>query len=437
MDGIELRLPDASAKGLARLTVDQPRLRIDKQWTATPASVPSFRNKQRMYSGGVNGLAGISGGVIAGVTQLASDASGAELTEVARLRRELEDQQSLSARLESELRQIRKLKETSASKDSDKAKDTSGASGEDEGLAKMKAELQSTRVDVEGMGRKVGFADIIGLEVAKQALREAILWPALADPSLFSGVRGNPRGLLLYGPPGCGKTMLARAAAGELKGHASFFHVRAGDVMSKFYGEPQRRVQALEELVREAAPAVVFFDEVDTLLGSRDTGNVAEHHRATTNALLAWMDGFGTGDEHIFFLGATNRAEAIDEAALRRFGDAAEVGSPSEEARLALVTHLIEKAATDGHTASMTEDDLRDVAQRTENYSLADVDRLVRRAFLEVLRLLPPPGVRPGLSPADVPPVTREHFSKAISAATGTSALSAMLKERGEKRARL
>jgi SpoVK/Ycf46/Vps4 family AAA+-type ATPase len=284
----------------------------------------------------------------------------------------------------------------------------------------------------------VGFSDIIGLEAAKQALREAILWPAVAHPTLFAGVRGNPRGLLLYGPPGCGKTMLARAAATELQGHAAFFRVRAGDVMSKFYGESQRRVQALEELVQEAAPAVVFLDEVDTLLGSRDAGSLAEHHRATTNALLAWMDGFGTGDERVFFLGATNRAEAIDEAALRRFGDASEVGRPSEESRLALLKHLIcEKAAAEGHMASMSDADLRDVAQRTDNYSLADVDRLVRRAFLEVLRSLPPPGIRPGLTPADVPPVTPEHFQIAIAASTGTSGLSAMLKERAEKRTRL
>jgi len=266
---------------------------------------------------------------------------------------------------------------------------------------------------------------------------EAILWPAVAHPTLFTGVRGNPRGLLLYGPPGCGKTMLARAAATELDGHASFFHVRAGDIMSKFYGEPQRRVQALEELVQEAAPAVVFLDEVDTLLGSRDAGSVAEHHRATTNALLAWMDGFGTGDERIFFLGATNRAEAIDEAALRRFGEASEVASPSEAARLALLEHLIrQKAAPEGHMASLSDGDLVDVAQRTENYSLADVDGLVRRAFLEVLRQLPG-GVRAGLSPADVPPVTLEHFQSALAASAGTSALSAMLKTRAEKRVRL
>merc|ERR1719401_2884401 len=99
----------------------------------------------------------------------------------------------------------------------------------------------------------------------------------------------------------------------------------------------------------------------------------AEHHRATTNALLAWMDGFSTGDERIFFLGATNRPDAIDEAALRRFGDAAEVGRPSEAARLSLLEHLLRKASTDGHLASLTQSCLAEVAAKTDGYSLADV----------------------------------------------------------------
>eukprot|EP00434_Breviolum_minutum_P000772 symbB.v1.2.000681.t1/scaffold35.1/size400642/25 len=95
------------------------------------------------------------------------------------------------------------------------------------------------------------------------------------------------------------------------------------------------------------------------------------------------MDGFGTGEERVFFLGATNRAEAIDEAALRRFGDAVEVGAPSLEARIALVRHLIDKAAKDGHRAEFSEEELQVVGEKMAGYSLADVDRLVRKAFLQ------------------------------------------------------
>eukprot|EP00913_Durusdinium_trenchii_P004027 g3729.t1 len=343
LDGIQCTLPDSGAKGNVRMTLEMPRPKVQMQLPGAPAVAPSVKR------------------------------GGTAQPTVEEL---LKRQEALSARLEAHLREIQakaarrchatphasKPEETNAS-------DNSGQSAEEEkeDLSKLKAELQKTRVETEKLGRKARFEDVIGLAAAKEAIKEAILWPAMARRELFSGVRSGPKGLLLYGPPGCGKTMLARAAAVELEGDASFFHIRPGDVMSKFYGESQKRVQALEEVVQEAAPAVVFFDEVDSLLGSRDGGGVAEHHRSTTNALLSWMDGFGTwaagyaarrtslsmqrrtGDERVFFLGATNRAEAIDEAALRRFGEAVEVGTPSLEARIALIQHLVFKKASRCH----------------------------------------------------------------------------------------
>lgn len=402
LDGIQCTLPDSGAKGNVRMTLEMPRPKVQMQLPGAPAVAPSVKR------------------------------GGTAQPTVEEL---LKRQEALSARLEAHLREIqakaaRKPEETNAS-------DNSGQSAEEEkeDLSKLKAELQKTRVETEKLGRKARFEDVIGLAAAKEAIKEAILWPAMARRELFSGVRSGPKGLLLYGPPGCGKTMLARAAAVELEGDASFFHIRPGDVMSKFYGESQKRVQALEEVVQEAAPAVVFFDEVDSLLGSRDGGGVAEHHRSTTNALLSWMDGFGTGDERVFFLGATNRAEAIDEAALRRFGEAVEVGTPSLEARIALIQHLVfKKAAVDGHKAELSEGDLQAIGQKTSGFSLADVDRLVRKAFLQVLRELP--DLR-GLGPADVPAVTLKHFDLAMEACSGTSALRAMLRKRAESRSPL
>jgi len=428
LDGIECTLPDAGAKGRVRMSLEQPRPLVRPQYTSVPAVAPRPR----------------------------PNASNADAVlrhheeELNRLRAELAQQRDISANLESELRQLRSNDQQQGGKQGGKqvgkqsgkqtkSRATEGSSSgsdseADEGLAKLKAELEATRVDTRSLGRGETFDDVIGLDEAKTALREAVIWPAIAHPALFSGIRGRPRGLLMYGPPGCGKTMLARAAAAELDSRAAFFHVRPSDVMSKFYGESQRRVSALEMLVREAAPSVVFFDEVDSLLGSRDAGGGAEHHRATTNALLAWMDGFGTGNELIFFLGATNRAEAIDEAALRRFGDAVEVGAPTQEARLALLRHLVcVKAAEHAHQASLTDAELDTISARTQGFSLADLDRLVRRAFLEVLRQLPA-GVHAGLHPADVPPVTATHFDAALSQSSGTSALREMLQKRKASR---
>jgi len=410
LDGMECVLPDASAKGSVRMSLDQPRPRIEKQWTGVAAVAP------RTVTG----------------ARSSPPQETMAVHKLSEAQKKIDDQRNLAARLESELRQLR-AKSLNDTKDTN-ANAEGSAQGGDDNLAKMKAELQHTRIDVDRLGMRATFSDVIGLEEAKRALREAVVWPTIADPALFAGVRSGPRGLLLYGPPGCGKTMLARAAAAEMADKATFFHIRPGDIMSKFYGESQRRVQALEELVTESAPAIVFFDEVDSLLGSRDSPGVAEHHRATTNALLAWMDGFSTGDERLFFLGATNRPEAIDEAALRRFGRAAEVGTPSKEARLALIHHLVvEKAAVHGHRTDLSEADLGTVAIRTDGNSLADVDRLVRDAFLEVLRHLPEPGVRPGLRPEEVPPLTMKHFDVVLSQSTGTSALQKMFAERARK----
>jgi len=210
--------------------------------------------------------------------------------------------------------------------------------------------------------------------------------------------------------------------------YATFFHVRPGDIMNKFYGESQKRIQALEEVVREAAPAVVFLDEVDTLLGSRSNGNGAQHHQATTNALLEWMDGFGTGNERTFFLGATNRPDAIDEAALRRFGEFAEVGEPSKDARLALMQHLVQSAVANEHHADLSEADFIAVAERTEGFSLADVDRLVRRAYLEVLRQLDPEEV-PRLMPCEVPAMKMEHLNLALNDNASTASLHAAFRK--------
>lgn len=176
-------------------------------------------------------------------------------------------------------------------------------------------------------GDEVHWSDIAGLEPAKSTLKETVVYPFLR-PDLFSGLREPARGLLLFGPPGTGKTMLARAVATESK--STFFSIAAGSLVSKFLGESEKLVRALFALARVLAPSIIFVDEIDSLLGSR--GGEGEHEatrRVKTEFLIQWSElqraaagreDKGKGDATtVLVLAATNLPWAIDEAARRRF----------------------------------------------------------------------------------------------------------------------
>ena len=180
-------------------------------------------------------------------------------------------------------------------------------------------------------GDEVHWSDVAGLEPAKTALKEAVVYPFLR-PDLFMGLREPARGMLLFGPPGTGKTMLARAVATE--SHSTFFAISASSLTSKFLGESEKLVRALFALARALAPSIIFVDEIDSLLSSR--GGSSEHEstrRIKTEFLIQWSDlqRAAAGKEQtekekkegdasrVLVLAATNLPWAIDEAARRRF----------------------------------------------------------------------------------------------------------------------
>lgn len=178
-------------------------------------------------------------------------------------------------------------------------------------------------------GDEVHWDDVAGLEIAKSALKETVVYPFLR-PDLFMGLREPARGMLLFGPPGTGKTMLARAVATESK--SIFFAISASSLTSKFLGESEKLVRALFAIAKELAPSIIFVDEIDSLLGSR--GGSSEHEatrRIKTEFLIQWSDlqkaaagreesNKEKGDaSRVLVLAATNLPWAIDEAARRRF----------------------------------------------------------------------------------------------------------------------
>ncbi|GAO13919.1 hypothetical protein UVI_02003660 [Ustilaginoidea virens] len=197
--------------------------------------------------------------------------------------------------------------------------------GVDEGAAKQILN------DIIIQGDEVHWDDIAGLEIAKNALRETVVYPFLR-PDLFMGLREPARGMLLFGPPGTGKTMLARAVATESK--STFFSISASSLTSKYLGESEKLVRALFGLAKSLAPSIIFVDEIDSLLSQR-TGS-GEHEatrRIKTEFLIQWSDlqraaaGKEASDRdkercdanRVLVLAATNLPWAIDEAARRRF----------------------------------------------------------------------------------------------------------------------
>ena len=180
-------------------------------------------------------------------------------------------------------------------------------------------------------GDEVHWEDVAGLDAAKKALKEAVVYPFLR-PDLFMGLREPARGMLLFGPPGTGKTMLARAVATESR--STFFAISASSLTSKWLGDSEKLVRALFGLARALAPSIIFVDEIDSLLSSR--GGSSEHEstrRIKTEFLIQWSDlqRAAAGKElnakekkegdasRVLVLAATNIPWAIDEAARRRF----------------------------------------------------------------------------------------------------------------------
>jgi SpoVK/Ycf46/Vps4 family AAA+-type ATPase len=233
-------------------------------------------------------------------------------------------------------------------------------------------EATSARLRFVEAGR-ISFKDVGGHTEVKKQIARRIIAP-FEKPSMFARFRRSAGGgVLLYGPPGCGKTMIARATAGEC--NARFVNVPATDVLDKYYGEPERKLAAIFAEARRETPTVLFFDEIEALAGKRNHQS-SQHEVALVSTFLAELDGFEKANAGVLILAATNMPWAIDAAFRRsgRFDRQLFVPPPDKEARAEILRLQLEGRPVEPGL------DLVVMAGRASGFSGADIENLVDTA---------------------------------------------------------
>lgn len=225
----------------------------------------------------------------------------------------------------------------------------------------------------------VRWEDIADLENAKRSLMEAIVWPMMR-PDLFKGTRQPWKGILLFGPPGCGKTLLAKAVASNIK--ATFFNIDSSIVLSKWFGESAKIVRELFKMARNNQPSIIFIDEVDALASTRE-GSENEAMRRVKTTFLSQIDGlYSNKGERLVIIAATNMPEDIDPAFRRRFEKRIYVPPPDMRTRKEIFRiHL--KDIEVGEDVNLDK-----LAKLTEGYTGSDIALVVREASMQPIREL-------------------------------------------------
>jgi transitional endoplasmic reticulum ATPase len=280
------------------------------------------------------------------------------------------------------------------------------------------ASLRETVVEVPN----VKWDDIGGLEDVKRNLQEMILFP-IEHPDKFHKFGMNPsKGVLFYGPPGCGKTLLAKAVANECS--ANFISIKGPELLTMWFGESEANVREIFDKARSAAPCVLFFDELDSIGVSRghSAGDAGGAGDRVMNQLLTEMDGIGA-KKNIFFIGATNRPEILDEALLRpgRLDQLIYIPLPDQPSRLGILKANLKK------TPIAKDVDLNFIGQLTDGFSGADLTEICQRAAKAAVRdaieaearlkaaMAVNAGQQSNLSSYDpVPEISRKHFEEAL-----------------------
>ncbi|MCO5607363.1 hypothetical protein L7F22_061559 [Adiantum nelumboides] len=228
----------------------------------------------------------------------------------------------------------------------------------------------------------VSFKDVGALDDVKEALQELVMLP-LRRPDLFSrgGLIKPCKGILLFGPPGTGKTMLAKAVATEAG--ASFINVSMSTITSKWFGEDEKNVRALFTLAAKVSPTIIFIDEVDSMLGQRSRNGEHEAMRKIKNEFMAHWDGLlSKAGERVLVLAATNRPFDLDDAIIRRFERRIMIGLPDKNNRVRILKTILEKESI------AIDVDFSELANMTEGFSGSDLKNLCMVAAYRPIREL-------------------------------------------------
>ncbi|NWS58546.1 KATL1 protein, partial [Chunga burmeisteri] len=275
--------------------------------------------------------------------------------------------------------------------------------------------VEALERDIVSRNPSIHWDDIADLEEAKKLLREAVVLP-MWMPDFFKGIRRPWKGVLMVGPPGTGKTMLAKAVATECG--TTFFNVSSSTLTSKYRGESEKLVRLLFEMARFYAPTTIFIDEIDSICSRRGTSDEHEASRRVKSELLVQMDGVGGALENddpskmVMVLAATNFPWDIDEALRRRLEKRIYISLPTAKGRAELLKINLREVELDPDIS------LEEIAEKIEGYSGADITNVCRDASLMAMRRringLTPEEIR-ALSKEELQmPVTKGDFELAL-----------------------
>nr|AFK11555.1 fidgetin-like protein 1-like protein [Callorhinchus milii] len=265
--------------------------------------------------------------------------------------------------------------------------------------------IQLIMSEIMDHGPPVNWDDIAGLEFAKSTIKEIVVWPMLR-PDIFTGLRGPPKGILLFGPPGTGKTLIGKCIA--CQSGATFFSISASSLTSKWVGEGEKMVRAMFAVARCHQPAVIFIDEIDSLLSQRVDGEHDSSRRIKTEFLVQ-LDGASTStDDRILVVGATNRPQEIDEAARRRLVKRLYIPLPEGSARQQIVVKLMSR-----ENCPLSPEELELIIQHSEGFSGADMTQLCCEAALGPIRSIQIADIST-ITPDQVRPIKYIDFENAF-----------------------